>query len=384
MSIPDEYHGREQTWLKHQVLKRYFSKWSFKLGSAGRARETRLWYVDCFAGPWETQTDDVRDSSVSIGLRALNEVLVEWTARGARVEAHAIFVEANPKSYQALAAHVGRTRGAVDAHVLEGEFSSQVPRIRQLLGNDAAFIFVDPTGWKGVGMEHIAQLVDRPFRDVMINVMFQYINRFKGEAKRDWLRKQICDLFGIPDNAELRGLSESALLEVYRGQLKKVSGVTYALDLAIPDPTRNRSFFHLVCGGRHRDVVELFRDVEAFVVGGEAAEVRRDARQRRSAEQTLSLFDSAVDQGTSADVRYRKLRDGGLVIARQQVEAALAEGPKRFLDLWPGVLEVAHIRLRDLSSLLREMANDEQLIIEGMTPREKTIKDHHVLRLAEP
>jgi three-Cys-motif partner protein len=384
VSIPDEYHGREQTWLKHQVLKQYLSKWSYKLGSVGRTRKTRLWYVDCFAGPWETQTEDVRDSSVSIGLRVLNEVVAEWTRQGARLEANAIFVEANPKSHQALDAHVERTRGAVEAHVLPGEFGVNVPKIRRLVGGDAAFIFVDPTGWKGVGMRYIAQLVDQPFRDVMINFMFQYLNRFKGEERRDWLRQQVCEFFGIEDNAELRGLGEAALLDVYRKRLKELSGLTFALDLAIPDPIRDRPFFHLVCGGRHPHVVELFREVEAAVVGGEAAFVRREARQRKDAQRTLSLFAADVSEASTAeDVRYRYLRDEGLHIARRHVEAALRGGPRRFGDLWPEVLEVAHIRRVDLRSLLDEMIDEGGMLVEGMRPRERTIKDDHVLRRIE-
>jgi three-Cys-motif partner protein len=332
----------------------------------------------------QTQTEDVRDSSVSIGLRVLNEVVAEWTGQGARLEANAIFVEANPKSHRALEAHVERTRGAVEAHVLPGEFGANVPEIRRLLGGDPAFIFVDPTGWKGVGMKYIAQLVDQPFRDVMINFMFQYLNRFKGEEQRDWLRRQVCEFFGIEDNAELRGLGEAALLEVYRNRLKELSGLTFALDLAIPDPLRDRPFFHLVCGGRHRDVVALFREVEAAVVGGEAALVRREARQRKDSQRTLSLFDTGASEApTSEDVRYRHLRDEGLHIARRRVEAALEGGPRRFGDLWPEVLEVAHIRRLDLRSLLDSMVDEGRILVEGMKPRERTINDDHVLRRVE-
>lgn len=380
MTIPDEYHGREQTWLKHLVLKEYLSKWGYKLGSVGRKRHTRLWYVDCFAGPWETQTDDVRDSSVSIGLRVLSEVVAEWSAKGAAVSAEAIFVEANLKSYRALSEHVGTIRGKVDAHVLLGEFGTQVTEIQKLLGNDAAFIFVDPTGWKGVGMEHIAQLADRPYRDVMINFMFQYLNRFKGEEDRDWLREQVCAFFGIQDNAKLRGLSETELLEVYRGRLKKLSKLSFALDLAIPDPTRDRTFFHLVCAGRHPEVVALFRDVEATVVGGKAAVARRGARERKEKDSTLSLFEN--DSASAEDIRYRRLRDQGTLAARRQIEATLADGPRRFGDIWPSVLESVHLRKRDLAAVILEMSNEGALVVEGKTPRQRTVKDDNLLRRA--
>lgn len=380
MTIPEEYRGREQTYLKHQVLRKYLSRWGYKLASAGRHQHHRLWYVDCFAGPWKSRSARIDDTSVSIGLAVLNEVLEEWQGRGARVSAEAVFVEADPKSFDALKEHVDEHAGAVRAHVLPGEFGSNVEEIRRLLGDDAAFVFVDPTGWKGVGMRHIARLVDRPFRDVMINVMYEHINRFKAEERRTWLREQLCDFFGIEDNAQLRDLDEEALLRAYRNQLKTMSGLRYALELAVPHPTQDRTYFHLVAGGRHRDVVSLFRDVEAAVVGGEAAEVRESARRRKDEASSGQL---GFDLGGAAteDLRYRRLRDDGLEAAREIVLEELGRGVQRFEDLWPHVLEGAHITRSNLGSLIKKMRDESLLIIEGMGPRERTIKDEHTLRL---
>jgi hypothetical protein len=40
--IPPEYKGREQTYLKHRVLKEYLRPWGQKLGSISRFRKLRL------------------------------------------------------------------------------------------------------------------------------------------------------------------------------------------------------------------------------------------------------------------------------------------------------------------------------------------------------
>ena len=76
MAIPQEYEGREQTYLKHRVLTEYLAVWAHKRGSGGRFGPTRLWYVDCFAGPWETVASDLNDTSVAIGLQALRDAAV--------------------------------------------------------------------------------------------------------------------------------------------------------------------------------------------------------------------------------------------------------------------------------------------------------------------
>jgi three-Cys-motif partner protein len=80
MDVPAEHQdGREQTFFKHAVLRQYLRSWSQKLGSISQTgRRVRLWYVDCFAGPWESKAEDRADTSVSIGLNALEEALSTW------------------------------------------------------------------------------------------------------------------------------------------------------------------------------------------------------------------------------------------------------------------------------------------------------------------
>jgi hypothetical protein len=56
---------------------------------------------------------------------------------------------------------------------------------------------VDPKGWKGAAMTYIAPLARRPGRDVMINVMFDHINRFK-DTQLTFIRAQMQDFFGHP------------------------------------------------------------------------------------------------------------------------------------------------------------------------------------------
>lgn len=89
--LPADYHGREQTWLKHRVLTEYLTAWAHKLGSVA-GHEVHLWYVDVFAGPWESQAADLADTSIAIGLRALNVAASTWVKAGRLIHLHAVFV----------------------------------------------------------------------------------------------------------------------------------------------------------------------------------------------------------------------------------------------------------------------------------------------------
>ena len=66
MAIPVEYQGREQSYLKHRFLKDYLDAWGHKLGKTKR----KLWYVDCFAGPWGSKSPDLTDTSIATALSA--------------------------------------------------------------------------------------------------------------------------------------------------------------------------------------------------------------------------------------------------------------------------------------------------------------------------
>ncbi len=145
MQVPEEYKGREQSLLKHRVLHEYLLGWGHKLGSAAQRRPVRLCYVDGFAGPWKSKSAGLDDTSIAIGLRALETAATTWRDRGARIDVHAAFVEKDPAAFAELEAFLAARGGAVHTVAHHGEFGAFVPQLQKWLGSDAALIFVDPT-----------------------------------------------------------------------------------------------------------------------------------------------------------------------------------------------------------------------------------------------
>jgi three-Cys-motif partner protein len=375
VTVPVEYHGRESTYLKHRVLANYLQQWAHKLGSRARYGPTRLWYVDCFAGPWRAADQELRDTSVFLGLEALRAAAETWSAKGHQVELGAIFVEKNDRSYEALEEFVSQNAGAIKATSIHGEFGGSVGDINRLVGRDPAFLFVDPTGWKGAAMKYIAPLAEVDGRDVLINVMFNDINRFK-EDPRAFLRKQMREFFGLTNRDIPPGLDEDSLFDFYRAQLRDKCHLPLVADLAIPHPTKQRTWFRLAVGGHHRAIVELFRQVEHKVCGGEASEVRAEAKQRGEAQ--LGLF-----RGTSEpDQSYQRLHHDGLAAAAKDVrDTLLGRSPRLYADLWPEILANRHILKSDLNKVVWNMHKANELTIQGIGPRERSPKDEHTIAL---
>jgi three-Cys-motif partner protein len=379
MPVPDEYKGREQSFLKHRVLDEYLLGWGHKLGSVAQSRRVRLCYIDGFAGPWNSRSEALDDTSIVIGLRALEAAAKTWSERGAKIDVEAAFVEKDQAAFAELDRFLSGRQGLVRTVAHRGEFGTLVPELQRWLGADPGLIFVDPTGWKGAAMHVIAPLVaSHPYRDVLVNVMFDHINRFKDDP-RAFLRDQMREFFGLGDVALPDALAEEELFALYRAKLKELCGVQYAADLAIPHPTVSRTKFRLVVGGKNQAVLELFRDIEKKVIGAEAAGVRDDASTRRTEDRTGQLTLIAAPPAT--DAHYDSLHSQGLRDAPRALVARVAvAGEIAFGKLWPQLLEEHHITKGELAQLGWDLFKAGEIVVANDKPRERTMKDGHVLR----
>lgn len=376
-----DYHGREQTFLKHRILRSYLRQWAIKLGSVARRRPVRLCYVDVFAGPWNSAGGNLEDTSIAIALDALDEAANVWSAQGYQVVVEAFFVERDRRAFERLQQFLTERQGRALAHARRGEFADHAPAIARQLGRDAAFVFVDPTGWKGAAMSAIVPLVRGERRDVLVNVMFDHLNRFKDDP-RAFLRDQMQAFFGLGDEELPPGLSEEELFELYRGKLKDRCGLRHAADLIVPHPTQARTKFRLVVGGNQPPVLEVFRDVEHEVVGAEAAEVRDAARSRlreaRSGQLSLLAAPPPVD-GVYAERHGADLGRLPEVLATHLSSSTW----RRFGELWPEVLEALHVRKAEVARCAWSACSSGAIQLRSERQRPRSVKDDDWLRLAE-
>jgi three-Cys-motif partner protein len=379
MPVPKEYEGREQSYLKHEVLKHYLARWGAKLSSIGRGRPVKLWYVDCFAGPWQAKDVELADTSIAIGLRALRAARTTW--RDAKVTVGAIFVEPSAASYKKLRQFLDDNSDDIETYAWHGTFGDSVDKINATIAGDPAFLFVDPTGWKGLAMKYVAPLVGSPRRDVLVNFMTNDLLRFHNDP-REFLRAQMQELFGHADDAAIPRLSEEGLVDYFCSRLKQVCGLKFAADLAVPHPTHERTKFRLVIGGHDKEVIRVFREAEELVIGGLAAEVREDAK-RRGREKQSGALEFVFDPPSEIDKRYKAQRAKDEEAAVKAVLAALNVGPRRFADVWPGVLERHHLSVRALAGVVDSLRKQGIVVVDGWGARQDVIKDKQVVRLGD-
>ncbi|MCA9681233.1 MAG: three-Cys-motif partner protein TcmP [Myxococcales bacterium] len=375
MEIPPEYHGREQSFLKHRVLKQYVESWAHKRGSVAK----RLWYVDVFSGPWQSRTTDLRDTSICIGLDALESAAESWRDMEDRdIELGAIFVEKRPQAYRRLCTYLQNRDSPVHTHPFLGEFGERVSDVQQLIGDDDAFIFIDPTGFKGVEMRFISPLVAPRYRDTIINVMYNDINRWKDD-ERNFLRNQMREFFGLDSESLPPGLSERELMVIYRQQLKNRTSLRWSADLAIAHPTHDRTWFRLVVGCHHHAGLELFRDIERKVAGRDANIARTDAKMRKDLHG--SLF-SAAQVAVGDDRRFAAEREQALAQVFPRTQIRLAGGGCRWQELWPHLLEDLHLTRSEVGQEVFAAVRAGTLRATPKPgPRRRTLHDDDVIAL---
>ena len=95
------YLGREQAYVKHHLLRKYLSRWGFKI----RSKWDTLVFVDGFAGPWGAKDNEFADASFGIGINALRESIEGLTEKRRRsIRGACIFVEKKPHAFAKLKA----------------------------------------------------------------------------------------------------------------------------------------------------------------------------------------------------------------------------------------------------------------------------------------
>lgn len=250
--IPAHYKGREQAFIKHALLRAYLYKLFMIIGQ----KQQSISYVDCFAGPWQENTEDMRDTSIGISLEAMRNCLESLRAMGRQVRFRALFVEKDDTAYQRLKAYLELLDTPVETASLHGEFFDVRENILDWCGPAGfAFFFVDPLGWKHiVEVSTLKPLLQRPNSEFLINFMFDFLLRTHNNPRHV---PDMIEIFGRVPNTD--GMTpedrELCLVDLYRENLKSVlpsrGGKPRSVTVPVQRPDKNRTLYHLVYLTRH-------------------------------------------------------------------------------------------------------------------------------------
>lgn len=327
MNSGDLYTGREQTYVKHLILRNYLERFAIIIGSHWNT----LTYVDCFSGPWKVKSEELRDTSFAIALEQLRKAREVHLERGRTLSLRCFFLEKTPSAYKRLKIFTHK----IDDVKIETKNKKLEEAIQDILKfvheggpNSFPFIFIDPKGWTGFSMETIKPLLRLDPSEVLINFMTEHIRRFIESPQKE-TQDSFVKLFGSSEfKGKLMGLEEKdredALVTAYIESVKRVGSFSYMSSAIVLNPTRDRTHFHLIYATRDPKGIKVFKDVEKKTMS--VMERTRDVAQKREREERtgqkeLVLFSSSTPQDPSA--YFRSLRERYVVRSGAAVQQLL-------------------------------------------------------------
>ena len=262
--------------------------------------------------------------------------------------------------------------GSIKTLALQGAFEENIDRILNEVGSAFAFFFVDPTGWTGFAMDNLRPILKRARGEVMINFMYDHINRFLNFQSAS-NEESLDRCFGTNDWRAFRETEnrEMDLVNLYVNQVRKTGEFAYATSTRILKPLHDRSYFHLIYATRNPKGIEKFRDVEKQVVSEQETvreRAKREHREEKSGQGELDFFSD------TASPEFQEERCQQLFKANTKIVTQLAAGPVRYEILLPRVLELPLVWKTDLNKILVEGHRSGRFLIEGLGPRERTPK----------
>jgi three-Cys-motif partner protein len=366
MSEKELYHGREQTQVKHFILQKYLERFAHIIGFHWDS----ITYVDCFSGPWNVRSPQLRDSSFSIALEELRNARETHRLQGRALKLRCMFLEKDREAYLQLKAFAEKVADA-EVETRNSELGGVINDILQFIrkgGKTFPFIFIDPTGWKGFEMNLIRPLLELQPCEVLINFMTDYVRRFIDHPDQA-TREQFAALFGSAEiKARIQGLNEKRdredeLFRAYAENVRKTGGFTHTCAAIILYPNIDRSFFHLIYATRNRKGVKVFKDTEKQAMTVMASS-RAEAKQRKRVSRTgrRELFDDPPDS-----TPIETLRNHYLSRAKEKIRQTLQDqAGVSYERVWDLALEYPLIWESDLKEWVREWKVAGSLKIQGM------------------
>lgn len=355
--VIDPYSGREQTKAKHFILKRYLQALAFKVLTF-----SDITYVDGFSGPWETKTENFSDSSFMIAISVLRDAqrqILEHRGIGRRIRC--FLSESNTEAFALLKTSVTRFNRPDEGFEIRtycGKFEDAVGEIQEYIGASFPLIFIDPTGWTGYPFEKIKPLFSRSKCEVLINFMYEFINRF-AHSDDDVIIASLDPILGGPgwrDRLDPNIPRGPATEKLFRETLKSIGNFDFVISTKIDKATAERPHFFITYGTKSQDGLKTFRQIEYDAL-------RQHEKNRANAKELMRQQRSKIPDlfaGHEAEVREATI-DQMIVeqcgLATRDLLAALSSrGSISFSNVVAELLQAHMLRETNIKDICADLA----------------------------
>lgn len=367
--IPREYEGREQAYIKHYILKSYLQRLFMIIGLQ---RHLTINYVDCFAGPWSDETEDLSDTSIGISIQIMRECVQALSIKFNRpVKFRALYIEKNQKSFLRLQEFILKQKNpALELQCLQGDYTTLITDVIDWTQGSFTFFFVDPKGWKKIICGNtMSPLLKLPNTEFLINLMYDFANRAISIEKHN---ADFLDLLGdvpvFPPDATPVDRQE-IVLSLYR---KTIKSYYQGRSVAVPieRPGKDRVLYFLVYLTRHPKGIEVFKtEAETMQLVQRVTQVEVKLRLQQSKSESLDLF-SPNDY-----VENLILPSDNRVSAKAYLLDVLSRGPLTIdLSCWANFLEETGFYPGDLQMAIKELISEKRVVnLDGDVSRRRSL-----------
>lgn len=361
------YGGREQSLVKHHILRRYLLRFALIIGR----KWSSITYVDGFSGPWNSQSDSYEDTSFGIAIQQLRDAKKELANSGIHLNLRAFFIEENEKAFEQLEQHVASIPD-IEIGIRNGTLESSITEvcsfIREARTQTFPFVFIDPKGWSGFSLEVIQPLLNLSPSEVLINFMTQHIIRFiTNDESHDSFQR----LFGHADFADdLKDLKSDdradAAVFKYRDIVATAGKFGFAGVAGILNPVKDRGHFHLIYLSRHPKGLEVFKEAEKKSMSDMEAKRAEVEQANRESGGQLELFgaEDAPESEYFVSLRNRYRQQA----IRETADRLETDGRVSFDDVWQIWVSYPMVWESDLKDWI---AHSEQIEIHGLVGKQR-------------
>lgn len=321
----DLYADREQTLVKHTILKKYLAAFARIIGFGWQS----VTYVDCFSGPWSSHSAALADTSPGIAIKELRDAQAWLKARKRVLHLNSLFIEEDPGAFAKLKGFLIEQKD-IRASALPRRFEDSALEIQKFIRQSGqrnfTFFFIDPTGWKSIAIPTLEPLLKVRPSEVLINFMTSHVRRwvfteglgFDKIFVRSDYKNALAGLSGID--------LDDAMTSLYADEIAAAGDFKFTSRAVVLSPTKDSEHYSLIYASRKPKGFEVFKDVERTSMI-EMEQLRASAHQRkrltRSGQSELfpaaamhqsryfnSLRSRYIGQATAAILREIKLKGG--------------------------------------------------------------------------
>lgn len=258
----------EQTKMKHKVLSYYFPQWLQILGRWNKG----LNYVDGFGGIGAYHIKEDIDAgkylSNNFGSPVVATLQIKRLVENGKIgKASIIIIDEDKENIKNLKEVLKYNKVSVEnIEFIEGSFDKEINRTldsfeKELKSLAPTFFLIDPFGFSQVKMETIARILKQPKSEIIINFMYNAIQRWVSHSK---LQIHYDNLFGCKEWKNYIGKrtdeKERYLVDLFRKQCKEYGKAKFAYPFRLSFPDKDMPYYYLFHLTQHRKGCSLMKD----------------------------------------------------------------------------------------------------------------------------